>query len=196
MTQPITGGGVTSFVAPVSPSLTLPPRENVLRVRYRRSIGPSAPAGDAPAAVQTAWSRLLRPPSLRVFDQQVMEGNDTPSGPAAADTPPHGRIGLLPVHDHMRLPGQGVDVSGTGRSGVAEQIAENVSEEIRQECGFLDAVGTPPALNGAHVCRPLQCSVRPRAPAASPTLARRAVRPDSAGADVAAGRRGRGHRRR
>jgi hypothetical protein len=41
----------------------------------------------------------------------------------------------------MAFPRKGESVGGLGRAGVAEQAAEDVGEEVRDEGGFLELVG-------------------------------------------------------
>jgi hypothetical protein len=52
----------------------------------------------------------------------------------------HG-IGDLAVHLDVTFAGEGEGVSGGGGAGVAEQAAEDVGQEVRQQGGFLEFIG-------------------------------------------------------
>src|SRR5450759_4309067 len=58
-------------------------------------------------------------------------------------------IGELAVHLDVAFAGKDVGIGSLGRSGVTEQAAENVGEEVGEQGGFFEPVG---AAGGDEVC--------------------------------------------
>jgi hypothetical protein len=85
------------------------------------------------ASAEGDFQRITRPLALKRNEVFLLVREE------AAE---HG-IGLLSVHHDLGFTRQGVTIGGCGGPGVAKQSAENVSEEVRQQVGFLEFVGLP-----------------------------------------------------